>query len=271
MDRRIESTSRALGWRSFRGSHRSLRAVFTAAALALVMWAIPTLANAAPASANASLSTSKGASGSGRGGGYNWPPLVVAGNGISVHAPLQIGAVGYLPKARFAFQYDRQIRRSHWVHVGVAFLADRASFKNFRMDNCGLEDGAGNNPIGRCGKGSVLGYDLYAGYSYKFFLQKTPWLVPIVRGSLGFSSWKLPAIRGGFTERAQGRTKSWTLNVRPGGGIRVFLRSNLGVGADVNIPIGFLVHTDEPGGATNRSGGFLLGFEILPLVGEFRF
>ncbi|MEM6995106.1 MAG: hypothetical protein AAF721_31625 [Myxococcota bacterium] len=250
---------------------RTLARAFALAVVALCAWSVPTVAAAAPVGGSASVSTDRGARSSGSGGGYAWPPLVIAGNGISFHAPLQIGAVGYLPKARFAFQYDRQIRRAHWAYLGVAFLADRGGFENFRMDSCGLEDGAGNNPLGRCGKGSVLGYDIYAGYAYKFFLQKKPWLVPIVRGSIGFSWWKLPAIRGGFEEREQGRTKSWTLNVRPGGGIRIFLLSNLGVGADVNIPIGFLVHTDEPGGATDRSGGFLLGFEIMPLVGEFRF
>ncbi len=268
---RIEPPSRVRVGRRMTGRWRALPAAFAVAALAFVVWAVPASAWAAPAGGSASFSTKDGGRSSGSGSGYNWPPLVIAGNGLSFHAPLQIGAVGYLPKARFAFQYARQIRRAHWVHLGVAFLADRGGFENFRMDNCGLEDAAGNNPLGRCGKGSVLGYDIYAGYDYKFFLQKTPWLVPIVRGSVGFSWWKLPAIRGGFEEREQGRTKSWTLNVRPGGGIRVFLLSNLGVGADVNIPIGFLVHTDEPGGATDRSGGFLLGFEIMPLVGEFRF
>lgn len=245
-------------------------ALSAAAVLALFAWAVPSSAMAAPVKAGGSLSTDKGASSSRSGGKYAWPPLVIAGNGISFLAPLQIGAVGYLPKARFAFQYDRQIRRAHWLHVGAAFVADRGSHKNFRM-KCGLEDAAGNPPLDKCGKGSVLGYDLYAGYSHKFFLQNKPWLVPIVRGSVGFSWWKLPAIKGGPDTREQARTNSWTLNLRPGGGIRVFPVSNLGVGADVNIPIGFLVHTDEPATGKDRSGGFLLGFEILPLVGEFRF
>lgn len=241
--------------------------------LGIIGLALPSAVLAAPAgkSGGASFSTDKGGSASGIGGKHKWPELVFGGNALAVQMPLQIGAVGYLPRARFAFQYERQIRREHWVHLGVAFLADRGSFDNFRMDSCGLEDASGINTPGRCGRGSVLGYDIYGGYAYKFYLKDRPWLVPIVRGSVGFSWWKLPAIRGGFEEREQGRTKSWTLNVRPGGGLRIFLTNNLGVGADVNVPIGFLVHTDEPGGAVERSGGFLIGFEILPLVGEFRF
>lgn len=244
------------------------------ALLTLALWTVvPGVASAAPSggSANASFSTDKGGRSSSSGGDFDWPEVVVAGNAISFLAPLQIGAVGYLPKARFAFQYDRQIRREHWIHFGAAFLADRGDFDNFRMDSCGLEDASGGNPPDRCDKGSVLGYDIYGGYAYKFFLADKPWLVPFVRGSIGFSWWKLPRIRGGFTEREQGRTKSWTLNLRPGGGIRIFLLGYLGVGADVTIPIGFLVHTDEPGGAVDRSGGFLLGFEIMPLVVEYRF
>ena len=248
--------------------------MLAAAATYLLLLAAPGSAWAAPAkggSTGASFSTKDGGSARSSGGSYDWPELVIAGNALSFLAPLQIGAVGYLPKARFAFQYDRQIRREHWVHIGTAFLADRGGFENFRMERCGLEDSAGNIDSGDCRKGSVLGVDLYAGYSYRFFLQKRPWLVPIVRGALGFSWFKLPRI-GPDPERLQSRTKSWTLNVRPGGGIRVFLLPNLGVGGDVNIPIGFLVHTDIPdNGEEDKEGGFLLGFEILPLVLEYRF
>lgn len=241
-------------------------------AVAAVALLLPPRVRAAPAGGGVSVSTDKGASADGRGGGYEWPEVVISGNAISFLSPFQIGAVGYLPKARFAFQYDRQIRRQHWVHIGAAFLADRGGFDNFRMDSCGLTDNAGNNLSGVCGKGSVLGYDLYAGYTYRFFLQHNPHIVPFVRGSVGFSWWKLPAIRGGDGSREQSRTKSWTLNVRPGGGVRLFLLPNLGVGGDINIPIGFLVHTDVPsGGSEDKEGGFLLGFEIMPLVAEFRF
>ena len=174
------------------------------ALLTLALWiVVPSVASAAPSggSASASFSTDKGGRSSSS-GSFEWPEVVVAGNAISFHAPLQIGAVGYLPKARFAFQYDRQIRREHWIHFGAAFLADRGDFDNFRMDSCGLEDASGMNPPDRCNPGSVLGYDIYGGYSYKFFLADKPWLVPFVSGSIGFSWWKLPRIRGGFTRAA---------------------------------------------------------------------
>src|SRR5687768_4637413 len=65
--------------------------------------ALPASAHAGP-SASGSIST-KGARGSSSGGGYDWPDLVYGGNAISFLAPFQIGAVGYLPKGRFAFQY----------------------------------------------------------------------------------------------------------------------------------------------------------------------
>ncbi len=219
---------------------------------------------AAAPSAGGSFSTNKGASG--KSSGFELPEMVVGGNAISAQLPLQFGIVGYLPKARFAFQYDRQIRRSHWVHVGVAMVFDHAGYKNFRMDNCGLTSD------GLCDKGGVLGIDVFAGYTYKFFIQDKPYIVPFVRGSLGYQFFALPKIGNGDGDRRQSRTKSWTLNVKPGGGVRVFLFSDFGVGADINLPIGFLVHTDVPeGGSRRRKGGFLLGIEVLPLVAEYRF
>lgn len=226
---------------------------------------MPSEAKAGP-SASGSISTDRGASGDSSGSGFDWPELVVGGNAISFISPFQIGAVGYLPKARFAFQYDRQIRRAHWIFVGIGLLADRGGFKNFRMDDCGLQQ-----TMGLCGKGGVVGVDIYAGYAHKFFIQKKPYIVPIVRGAIGYSFFALPKIGG---SREQLRTKSWTLNVRPGGGIRVFLLQQLAVGADINIPIGFLRHTEEPddgSGDEDKSSGFLLGFEILPLIVEYRF
>ena len=91
--------------------------------------AAPSPVRAAPsgASGSASVSTSTGARSSGKGSGYDWPELAVGGNAISVLMPLQIGIVGYLPKARFGFQYDRQLRRSHWIQFGAAMLFDRAT------------------------------------------------------------------------------------------------------------------------------------------------
>jgi hypothetical protein len=241
-----------------------LRSSLLAVAFAVIaMWTAP--AHAAPAGGSASFSTKDGAKSSGS--GFEWPELVVAGNAISFIAPFQIGAVGYLPKARFGFQYDRQVRRAHWVHFGAALLADRAGFKNFRMDACGLE-----TQSAACDKGGVVGFDLYAGYAYKFYLPKKPYIVPIVRGSVGFSWWALPKVGNGDADREQTRTKSWTLNVRPGAGVRIFLLQELALGADINIPLGFLVHTNVPlAGDRDRSGGFLLGFEILPVVVEYRF
>jgi hypothetical protein len=229
---------------------------------------IPSNATAAPASASASFDTNKGAQGSRSGGNYAWPELVVGGNALSFIAPFQIGAVGYLPKGRFTFQYDRQLSPAlarHWIHVGVGLVFDRGDWKNFRADSCNTDDFT-------CQKGGVVGWDAYAGYTYRFFLKKRPWLVPHVKGALGFSWWALPNVGGGRDEREQDRFKSWTLNVRPGGGLRIFLLDQLGIGMDVNVPIGFLVHTEVPyAGSQRKRGGFLLGFEIMPLTLEYRF
>ena len=234
--------------------------------LTLVAW--PQDASAGPA-ASGQISTSNGASGSSRGGGYDWPEMVVGGNALSFIAPFQIGAVGYLPKGRFTFEYDRQLSATlahHWVHFGVSLLFDRGGWENFRLDSC---DPATD---GNCQKGGVVGYDIFAGYTHRFFLKKRPWLVPHLKGSLGFAWWALPKVGGGREERLQSRLKSWTLNLRPGGGLRIFLLDQLGIGMDVNIPVGFLVHTDAlPVGGEEKSGGFLLGFEIMPLLVEFRF
>jgi hypothetical protein len=235
----------------------------TALALFMVLLA-PCVAQAGP-SGSAEFSTSKG--GSSSGSGFEWPELVTGGNAIAAQLPLQVGIVGYLPRARFAFQYDRQLRRAHWIQVGAALLFDRASWENFRMDDCGL-----GTVTGACGKGGVVGFDLYGGYSYKFFVRSRPYIVPIVRGNVGFSWFALPQLGGGDGNRLQSRTKSWTLNVRPGGGVRLFLMQDLAVGADINLPLGFLVHTDVPvGGDKDRSAAFLLGIEILPLIVEYRF
>lgn len=235
------------------------------ALLAFVAW--PTHATAAP-SAGVSFDSKNGASGSSSGGKYPWPELVVGGNALSFIAPFQIGAVGYMPKGRFSFQYDRQLSPNlarHWIHVGVGIVFDRGGWENFRLPSC---DPANFD----CGKGGVVGWDVYAGYTHRFFLKNKPWFVPHLKGSVGFSSWALPKVGGGLQERQQERFKSWTLNVRPGGGFRIFLLDQLGLGMDVNIPIGFLVHTGAPyAQPQDKSGGFLLGFEIMPLTLEYRF
>ncbi len=242
-----------------------IRTLATVVSLIVCLLAAPSLAQAAP-SAGGSISTKNGAKGKSSGSGYDWPELVYGGNAISAQLPLQFGILGYLPKARFAFQYDRQIRRAHWVHGGVALVFDRAGWQNFRMNDCGL------SASGVCGKGGVVGVDIFAGYTHKFFLQERPWLVPFLRGSIGWSYFALPKVGGGDGDRQQTRTRSWTLNIKPGGGVRIFLFSEFGVGADINLPLGFLIHRDVPeGGTADSSGEFLLGIEVLPLVAEYRF
>jgi len=263
-ERRTPAQRRATRW-----ARRRLTGWLGAAALATVL-AAPALASAAPAggSASGSVGTS-GVSGSrsGKKTGYDWPERVVAGNGISFLAPLQFGLVSYLPKARFAFQYDRQIRKGHWFHIGVAALFDRGDFNNFRMDDCGL-----GTTSGVCDKGGVVGVDVYAGYTYKFFLANRPWLVPFVRGSIGYTFFDLPKVGGGAGNREQARVHSQGMTIRPGGGIRVFLLDQLGIGADLGLPLGFLVHKlRNENGDEGRDSAFLLGIEVLPLVVEYRF
>ena len=252
----------AHGWRSAR------RAAVPAFALAVAMTA-STAAAAAPAGGSASgqVGTS-GASGSSSGSGYDWPELVVGGNAIQFLAPLQFGIVSYLPKARFAFQYDRQLLKAHWIHIGAALIADRGSWENFRMDTCGLP---GQSEA--CDKGGVVGFDIYAGYTHKFFIRKKPFVVPYVRGSIGYTFFALPKIGGGDGNREQTRVRSQGLSVRPGGGFRIFLLDVLGIGMDVSLPIGFLVHRNLEEGAAdhNRDTTFLLGIEVHPLVVEYRF
>lgn len=233
---------------------------------------VPAIAEAAPAGGSASGSIGTGgASGSssrkGKGGGYKWPEVVVAGNAISFLAPLQFGLVSYLPKARFAFQYDRQIRKGHWFHIGLGALFDRGNYRTFKMRDCGL-----GNAEGVCDKGGVAGVDVYVGYTYKFFLEKRPWLVPFVRGSIGYTFFDLPKVGGGALNREQSRVHSQGMTIRPGGGLRIFPLDQLGVGIDVGLPLGFLVHQirDEDG-EQGKDSAFVLGIEVLPLVVEYRF
>jgi hypothetical protein len=252
------------------GRRSARRAKLAAFAFALAMTAATT-AVAAPAGGSASgqIGTS-GTSGSssGSGNGYDWPEFVVAGNAVQFLAPLQFGLVNYLPKARFAFQYDRQLLKAHWIHVGAALLADRGGWENFRMDNCGLD-----SQSGACDKGGVVGFDIYAGYTHKFFVRKKPFVVPYIRGSVGYTFFALPQIGGGDGNREQTRVRSQGFSVRPGGGFRIFLLDVLGIGMDVSLPIGFLVHRNKEEGAEdyNRETTFLLGIEVHPLVLEYRF
>lgn len=231
----------------------SLRVLTTFFACFLSWWALPvTQAHAAPSSKK---------------DGFELPKMVVGGNAVSGLFPLQFGLVGYLPKGRLGFQYDRQLLRPHWIQVGAAVIFDRGNFNNFRMDDCGLE-----SIPQACGKGGVAGFDVYAGYSYKFYVPAHPYIVPIVRANVGFSFFALPQLGGGDSNREQSRVHSWTLNIRPGGGVRIFLLRDLALGVDLNVPIGFLIHTEIPlNGARRRDPAFLLGLEVLPLLIEYRF
>ncbi len=253
----VNDTSR----RNIRGGRTGSRAVTAMALGAIVLHARPAVAGPAGASAGGSVSTDRGSSARSKGGGYDWPELVIAGNAISFLSPLQFGIVNYLPKGRFTLQYDRQILKNHWIHVGLALLFDRGDFKNFRMKECGIAD--------RCNKGGVVGVDVYAGYAYKFFVAKRPWIVPYVRASVGYNYFSLPKVRG---HREQSRVHSQGLSLRPGAGLRVFPLEQLGVGLDVALPIGFLVHTERPDdGSQSNDGAFLFGIEVLPLSVEYRF
>jgi hypothetical protein len=246
---------------------RRVRSLSTLAFVAAL--AVPAVAAAAPSGgASGSIGTS-GASGSrkGKSGGYDWPDVVVAGNAISFLMPLQFGLVGYLPRARFAFQYDRQIRKGHWFHVGIGALFDRGNYRTFKMRECGFDAADG-----LCDKRGVAGVDVYAGYTYKFFIQKKPWLVPFVRGSIGYTYFDLPKVGGGSGNREQVRVHSQGMTIRPGGGLRIFLLDQLGIGMDVALPLGFLVHKMRyANGDEDKDGAFLLGIEVLPLVVEYRF
>jgi|JI7StandDraft_1071085.scaffolds.fasta_scaffold63441_1 hypothetical protein len=246
------------------------RSTWAGAAALVSVLAVSGAAQAAPAGGSASARVGTGGnsgSAKGKSGGYKWPEVVVAGNAISFLAPLQFGLVNYLPKARFAFQYDRQIRKGHWFHVGIGALFDRGNYKNFRMKDCGL-----GNAEGVCDKGGVVGVDVYAGYTYKFYLDKRPWLVPFVRGSVGYTYFDLPKVGGGSGNREQSRVHSQGMTIRPGGGLRLFPLDQLGVGIDVGLPLGFLVHqVRNEDGEEGRTSSFLLGIEVLPLVVEYRF
>lgn len=199
-------------------------------------------------------------------GDLSWDPpeVVYGGNAVSVLLPFQIGIVGYLPKARVGLAYDRQIEKAHWLHATASFLADRGDFRNFRMDRCGFEEDDGSLPAGLCEPGSVLGFDVGLGYTHRFYLADRPYLVPFVRVGLGVGWWKLPRLRGGDANREQIRTDTLAIHVDPAGGLRWFVTSDVGLGFEVMLPIGGLVHRELPvAGDVRRRGGFLLGIATL--------
>lgn len=206
------------------------------------------------------------ASSTGKQKAFKWPERISQGNAITALLPVQVGFVGYLPRVRIGFQYERQLYKSHWAYIGVAGLLDRAGWENFRLDKCGLEAVAG-----ACNRGTVAGFDVYAGYAHKWYLKQRPYLVPIARGGLGGAWWKYPDVSGG--SRQQARESTWTLNLRGGGGLRVFPILDLGIGIDVNVVLGFSRSSDVPlaPALPGKSSKFLLGVELLPLVVEYRF
>ncbi len=204
------------------------------------------------------------ADGRGKGSGFKLPPRVAQGNAISLLMPVQVGFTNYMPRVRIGFQYDRQIYKSHWAYIGIAGLFDRGDFKTFKLSNCGLGE-----QVTTCNKGAVAGFDIYAGYAHKWFLRDHPYLVPIARGGIGGGWWKLPALRG---SRQQARESSWTLNLRGGGGVRLFLLTDLALGVDLNFVIGFMRSRDVPlAMPVTKATNFVLGMEILPLIVEYRF
>lgn len=240
-----------------------------AALLGLGLVLDPRLADAAPGVSVGGQVGTQGAQGSASSTGkkkpYKLPDRIAQGNAITALLPVQVGFVGYLPRVRIGFQYERQLYKSHWAYIGVAGLFDRAGWNNFRLDKCGLEAVAG-----ACDRGTVAGFDVYAGYAHKWFLKDRPYLVPIARGGLGGGWWKYPDITG---SRQQTRESSWMLSLRGGGGLRFFPILDLGIGIDVNLVLGFSRSKDVPlaPATPSKSGKFLLGMEILPLVVEYRF
>jgi len=237
----------------------------TGLALGLVVGGAPRLAEAAPVQVGGKVGTG-GATGSASGGPskFKLPERVIAGNAISLLMPVQVGFAGYMPRVRIAFQYDRQIQKAHWLFVGVASLLDRGDYTTFKLPNCGLGES-----VRVCNKGTVAGFDIYAGYAHKWYLEDYPYLVPIARGAIGGGAWWYPDITG---SRQQSRESTFAMSVRPGGGLRFFPISNLGIGLDVNFALGFAISKDTPlAEPTTKKAGFLFGMEILPLILEYRF
>jgi hypothetical protein len=224
---------------------------------------------AAPPSASGSASadtSGASASGSGSGSGFTLPDFVYGGNAVSLLAPVQIGLTpnGYIPRGRIGLQYDRQLHRAHWVHVGVAALFDRGRWSDFRMDSCGLTE------VGACEKGTTAGMDVWLGYTHKFYIEKRPWIVPIVRGGVAGGFWKYPQIG---KSREQSRELSWMIGFQAAAGVRFFLLRELAIGLDLEFRPGLAVHRERLSGAAepDNDPAFILPLQILPLIVEWRF
>ena len=219
----------------------------------------------ATARSSGKLSSSSSSSSSSK-KGFKFPDFVYGGNAVSTQMPLQVGLVGYMPRVRLGVQIERQLHKAHWVHLGVAALLDRGDWSTFRMDACGLDGGV----TGTCNAGTVAGFDLWMGYTHKWYLKKHPYIVPYARMSFGGGMWRYPGLRG---DREQTRISTWNLSARGGGGVRLFLLRDLAVGLDMNLHLGLAVHKDRALAATESQhrAAPLLGLEILPLVVEYRF
>lgn len=198
---------------------------------------------------------------------FRWPELVYGGNAVSVKMLNQVGfGETFLPRVRIGVQYDRQLDKAHWIHGGVAWLLDRASVARFvGPSGCQLDSVEGED---LCGPGTIMGVDVWVGYTHRFYIRRLKWLVPHAKGSIGFSAWKYPRINGA---RLQARESSWGVHAAIGGGARIFIRPDIGVGIDLDLRLGSLTHTDKPVGEELKRSHFQIGLQILPLVGEYRF
>lgn len=223
-------------------------------------------AEAAPPSSSAQASASTSKPNSGKPTGFVLPDFVYGGNAVSLLAPVQVGLTpnGYIPRGRIGVQYDRQLHRAHWVHVGVAALFDRGRWSDFRMDSCGLTQ------PGTCQSGTTAGMDLWLGYTYKLYVEKQPWIVPTFRGGLAGGFWAYPRIGG---TREQSRELSWMLGLQLGAGVRFFLLRSLAIGLDLEFRPGLVVHRERVAGAleSDNDPAFILPLQILPLLVEYRF
>ncbi|WP_106395345.1 hypothetical protein [Enhygromyxa salina] len=245
--------------------------------LSVVLWTagLPLAASALAAQPTSAASASPSASGrSGPGGtyttsnsGFQLPDFVYGGNSISLLAPVQIGLTpnGYIPRGRIGLQYDRQLHKAHWLHVGAAALFDRGNWQDFRMDTCGLEV-----QTGTCQAGTTAGMDLWVGYTHKLFIEKQPWIVPTFRLGVAGGFWYYPRLRG---TREQTRELSWMLGFQAAAGVRFFLLRELSIGLDLELRPGLVIHRERPFAAekADNDPAFILPLQILPLVVEYRF
>ncbi len=248
---------------------RAARLLIASLVVMLALLIGPTLAHAGPPSSSrsGSASTSKpnSSSSSKKKTGFQLPDFVYGGNAVSLLAPVQVGLTrsGWVPRGRIGLQYDRQLHRPHWVHVGVAAVFDRGGYKDFRIP-CGLD-----TLVGTCDAGSVAGMDVWLGYTYKLYIEKTPWLVPIFRAGLAGGFWKYPRIGA---SREQARDLSWTLGLQAGAGLRIFLLRELALGLDIEFRPSLAIHREQPAGQPRDTDpGFVLPLQILPLIVEWRF